>query len=144
MREVKLLQGAELQVLHQQPGGDKSCSGQGIVQTPDQQAAEPLTTAELPSLLLQEGDAGAEVVLSLDGQLREERSHQMSVELRPVGVDQLPTLSHTHPIVLFVQVVDLQQHDIRLGVVHHDDRSGWVGTKTINDLLTDRQLSILL
>ena len=66
----------------------------------------------------------------------------MSVQLRPVGVDQLPTLSHAHPIVLFVQVVDLQQHDIRSGVVHHGVRSGRVETKTINDSQTDRQLSI--
>ena len=92
MREVKLLQGTELQVLDQQAGRDKSCSRQGIVQTPDQQAGEPLATAEPLSLLLQEGDAGAEAVLSLDRQLREERSHQMSVELRPVGVDEVPAL----------------------------------------------------
>ena len=110
MREMKLLQGTELQVLDQQAGRDESCSRQGIVQTPDQQAGEPLATAVPLSLLLQEGDAGAEVVLSLDGQLREERSHQMSVKLRSVGVDEVPALCHTRSVVLFVQVEDLQHN----------------------------------
>ena len=112
MREVELLQGAELEVLHQYSGRNKSCSGQGIVQTPDQQATEPLTTGELLSLLLQEGDAGAEVLLGLDRELREERPNQMSVQLRSVRVDELPALRHTRPVVLLVQVVDLQQHNI--------------------------------
>ena len=112
---MKLLQGAELEVLHQQPGGDKSSSGQGIVQTPDQQAGEPLATAELLSLLLQEGEAGAEVLLGLDRELREERPNQMSVQLRSVRVDELPALRHTRPEVLLVQVMDLQQHYIRPG-----------------------------
>ena len=110
---MKLLQGTELQVLDQQAGREESGSGQGIVQTPDQQTAEPLTAAQLSSLLLQEGDAGAETLLGLDGELREERADQLSVELRSVGVDEVPALSHTRPVVLLVQVEDLEHHNVR-------------------------------
>ena len=33
------------------------------------------------------------------------------MELRSVGVDEVPALSHTRPVVLLVQVEDLEHHN---------------------------------
>ena len=49
-------------------------------------------------------------MLGLGGELRQERAEQMSVKLESVATDELPALSHTRPIVLFVQVLDLSNN----------------------------------
>ena len=49
---MELLEGAELEVLDQEAGGEKAGSSQRFVNTPEKEAAEPVAAHEFLSLLL--------------------------------------------------------------------------------------------